>query len=296
MFNKNYSQYLKSSDGFSLYVCTNFDPKDYDAEEEVLIFNYGLICSNSHWEKQTSYFDQKGYKILIHNYRAHFNSQGEDDIERVTFQTISFDINTICEQLGIKKVVLFGHSMGVNVALEFTRRFPEKVVSQVLIAGTIFPPHDVVFNSQKMNFVFPVIGFVQKKFPDLYTFLFKTGGLNPLVCHFVHKFGYHTKETPREHIQVYLNRIGKLPSKLFVQLIKEMKDHDIINYLHEIKPPTLIISGDNDKVIPFSIQRIIQAKIPHSELYMVKDGSHVPQLDFPGSVNQRVALFLELNS
>lgn len=293
MFNQNYSQYIKSQDDTSLYVCTNFDPKNSSGREEVLIFNYGLICNNAHWEKQIPYFDHKGYKILIHNYRGHFNSQGENTIDQITFPLIVTDLNTICEQLEIKQVILFGHSMGVNICLEFIKRFPEKVGAQILIAGTIFPPHDVMFNSQKMNFVFPIVELIQKKFPDICKFVWETGGLNPLVCYLIHKFGYHMQETSREFVQVYLNRMGQLPPELFIRLLEEMRDHDIINYLDEIKAPTLIIGGDGDQVIPFSIQRIIHSKIARSELYMVKDGSHVPQVDFHNSVNDRVALFLQ---
>ena len=117
MFNQSYPQYIKSQDGVSLYTCTNFDPQKN--REKVIVFNYGLVCNNVHWEKQISYFDQKGHKILIHDYRGHFNSQGINDINQVTFQSIVNDLNTICERLELTEIILFGHSMGVNIALEF---------------------------------------------------------------------------------------------------------------------------------------------------------------------------------
>ena len=71
-----------------------------------------------------------------------------------------------------------------------------------------------------------------------------------------------------------------------------MRDHDIIAHLGAIKAPTLIMGGDEDKVIPYAMQKIIHAKIAKSEIYMVKDGGHVPQVDFHHSVNERVALRL----
>ena len=292
MFNQNYPQYIKTEDGNSLYVCTNFDPQKSD-EERVVVFNYGLICNNSHWEKQIAHFDHQGIKVLAHDYRGHFNSQGIDRIEKITFFTLVSDLHTICKQLNIKNTIMFGHSMGVNITLEFAKQFPQKIVAQVLISGTVFPPHDIMFNSKKMNFFFPIINLFQKALPEIYQYIWQNGGLNPLVAYLIHKGGFHIRETSREFVQIYLNRIGKLSPKLFLHLIEEMKAHDIIDYLEGITTPTLIIGGDEDKVIPFSMQRVMHAKLPNAELYMAKDGSHVPQIDFPDSINQRIDLFLQ---
>ncbi|MCY4643072.1 MAG: alpha/beta hydrolase [Bacteriovoracales bacterium] len=293
MFKTPFPRYIKSHEGVSLYICTNFDPKNDFNGEEVIIFNYGLVCTNFHWEKQIPFFDQKGMKLLIYNYRGHLNSKGIDDVSKITFQSICSDLNTICEELGIHKAILFGHSMGVNVCLEFAKEFSERVAALVLIAGTIFPPEDVMYNSQRMNAIFPFISFFQKEFPEIYQFLWKTGSFNPLVRYFVHKDGFHKKETSKEFVEAYLVRAGKYPPELFVHLLKQMRNHDIIAHLDKINAPTLIVGGDEDKIIPFSVQRAISAKIPHSELYMIKDGSHAPQVDFPNSFNERAEFFLK---
>ena len=87
--------------------------------------------------------------MLIYNYRGHINSKGINDVSEITFQSISSDLDTICRELDIDKVVLFGHSMGVNVCLEFAKIYPERVAALVLIAGTIFPPEDVMFQFPK---------------------------------------------------------------------------------------------------------------------------------------------------
>ena len=293
MFNQSFPQYIKSEDGISLYVCTNFDPQEKHDNESIIFFNCGLVCSNAHWEKQIPYLEQKGMKILVHHYRGHFNSQGSDDIKKITFSSITNDLNIICKRLKINKVIMISHSMGVNISLEFAKRFPNKIAGQILISGTIFPPHDIAFNSQATDLVFSTFDFVHKNFPDIYQKFWKTSRFNPLFRSLIHKGGFHLTETSPEFIQVYLARIAKLPPEIFIHLIKEMKDHDILKYLHQIKTPTLIMGGDEDKVIPFSIQRAIHAKIPHSELYIIKDGSHVPQVDFANSTNNRISLFLE---
>ena len=77
------------------------------------------------------------------------------------------------------------------------------------------------------------------------------------------------------------------------QLIEEMKKHDIINHLDSIKSPTLIIGGDKDKIIPNKYQFALDQILSNSEIYIIKDGSHVPQADFPKLINERIQLFID---
>ena len=54
-----------------------------------------------------------------------------------------------------------------------------------------------------------------------------------------------------------------------------------------------VIGGDKDKVIPNYLQEILQTRLRNSKLYIVKNGSHVPQVDFPKNINERINLFIQ---
>ena len=75
--------------------------------------------------------------------------------------------------------------------------------------------------------------------------------------------------------------------------LNEMQKHDILAHLPQIKIPTLVIGGDNDKVIPNYLQKLLHNNLPNAELYIVHQGSHVPQVDFPQFINERLLYFLE---
>ncbi len=291
MLNNQKVHFIKSFDGTKLYIATNRDKKELRSTTP-LFFNYGLVCNNAHWELQIKHFDEAGYPIIIHDYRGHFNSSPSLDVEKVTFDNIVKDMRWILEELGVEKTHLLGHSMGVNLCLQFSHEFPEIVQSQVLIAGTVFPPQDVMFDNQGMNIIFPLVKKLEATIPDIYHFLWKTGGLNPLAQYWVHTGGFNVKEVSKEFIQIYVNRIGKLNPKIFIKLLEEMRDHQILNKLETIKTKTLVMGGDKDKVIPFHVQRVIYDRIPNAELYMIKEGSHVPQVDFPDHCNERITYFL----
>ena len=130
-------------------------------------------------------------------------------------------------------------------------------------------------------------------FPKQFNAFWKSGGWNPLIRKMVHSGGFNLKTVSPEFIEIYLNKLGQLGPELFFQLIEQMNQHDILSFVNKIKCPTLIIGGDNDKVIPNYLQKLTLKELSNSELYVVRNGSHVPQVDFPDMVNERMTFFLE---
>ena len=292
MIKKRYSQYIKTEDGTSLYVWTNFDPKNHDPDDHVIIFNPGLCSDNAHWEFQIRYFNETGKKILIHNYRGHFNSQGRGDISETGFDTIANDLNFILDHLNIKKPILFGHSMGVSVCLELITKFPDKAFALVLISGTIFPPLRTMFSLKAMSFAVHFLNFVQRSFPNAFESFWKDLRFNPLIRQIIYQKSF-TRKTPVEFTEVFVNRMTQLHPTTFTRFLEGMENHNVISSLPEISVPTLVMGGDKDDVIPFSVQRAIKEKIPNSEIYLIKGARHIPQLEFHSSVNERINLFLK---
>lgn len=293
MFKNGFSNYFHTEDGTRIFYQTNFRPEELNSEKPLLVFNYGLVCSNSHWKFQVPFFESLGFNILLHDYRAHFASSGEDRIEQCTFVNISNDLKEIISFLDAKEVIMLGHSMGVNVTLEYAKSYPEDLIGLILISGSVLPPHDVMFDSNLMDLISPALKWVSKNYSKTYDKIWKTQYLNPVARKFIHHGGFNVKEVEEEFIQLYMKKIGELPKDIFLHLLEEMKNHDIINHLENIKVQTLIIGGDKDKVIPNHLQQILKKYLENSQLYIVKDGSHVPQVDFPDFLNERIEAFIK---
>jgi pimeloyl-ACP methyl ester carboxylesterase len=290
--NKDFNTYyLNSFDNKKIFFQTNFT-KDDSNLDRVIMFNYGLVCSNHHWSKQISFFHDNGYKIILHDYRAHFNSSGMDDIESISFANMAKDMESILDFLNIKQVSMLGHSMGVNVTLEFSRTFPDRLKSMILIGGTVMPVTEVMFNSNVMDVIIPYVKTLFEKYPREVDFIWKTSGKNPIIQNMIMDGGFNSSKVSMEFIQIYLNRIGQLSPELFIKLFQEMTEHNIMSYLEDIETKALIVGGEKDKVIPFNLQRLLKNKLKNSELYVVKNGSHVPQVDFPELLNERFHFFL----
>ena len=290
MFKTNDANFFKTEDNEQIFFVKNFH--HFDPTKPILVFNYGLVCSNHHWIFQTKYFDDRNYQILIHDYRGHFQSTGADDIKKITFPQMAKDVADLCAFLQIPKAIMLGHSMGVNICLQLAKDCPSLVDGMVLISGTFINVKDVMFDTNLMEFIAPIASLGLEKYPDIFNQIWTKGGMNPLLREIIHVTGFNRNKVSKEFIEIYLNRVGQLGAEVFFQLFNEMTRQNIIGSLEKMKMPSLVIGGHKDNVIPNHLQRTLASLLPKSETYFLKDGSHVPQADFPDMINERIELFL----
>jgi non-heme chloroperoxidase len=291
MFKLNDANFYKTNDGEQIFFNKNFT--SVDPARPVLVFNYGLVCSNHHWQFQLDYFDSKDHQILIHDYRGHFQSSGRNQIEKITFSQMARDIVDLCHYLGVENTIQLGHSMGVNVCLQIARDFPEIVKGMVLISGTFMAVKDVMFDSNIMEFITPFCITGLEKYPEIFNKLWSSSGINPIVKNIIHTTGFNRAKVSKEFIEIYLNRMGQLGPDLFFQLFQEMTRQNITTGLDRMKMPALIMGGVKDNVIPNHLQRTLASILPNAETYFYINGSHVPQVDFPEMTNERIELFIQ---
>lgn len=291
MFKFNEANFFRTEDQEQLFYVKNF--KDVDHSRPVIVFNYGLVCSNHHWKFQLDYFDHLGLQILIHDYRGHFQSSGKQNVKNITFSQIAKDVKDLCEFHSIKKAVMIGHSMGVNISLQIAKEYPALVSGLVLISGTFMPVNDVMFDTNIMEFIAPWLKTGLDKYPDVVNKIWSASGMNPIVRNIIHSTGFNKQKVSKEFIEIYLNRVGQLGAEIFFQLFSEMTKQNITGSLERMQIPALIIGGQRDNVIPNHLQRTLASLLPQSEVYFLVDGSHVPQVDFPEFINERIELFIK---
>lgn len=290
MFKNSDANFFRTPDNEQIFYSKNF--LKVDPKKPVLVFNYGLVCSNHHWKFQTAYFDKLGYQILIHDYRGHFQSSGGHDVKKLTFPQMAKDVADLCEYLGIKKAIMLGHSMGVNICLQLAKDYPALVQGMVLISGTFINVRDVMFDSNIMEFIAPIAALGREKYKDVFDKIWTSGGMNPIVREIIHTTGFNRSKVSKEFIEIYLNRVGQLGAEVFFQLFNEMTKQNLSGSLGQMRIPALVMGGHNDNVLPNHLQRTLASLLPNSETYFMKDGSHVPQADYPDMVNERIELFI----
>jgi len=68
---------------------------------------------------------------------------------------------------------------------------------------------------------------------------------------------------------------------------------DLEKWLHRIKLPTLVVWGDDDKIMPPANAALWQQRLPDARLVMVERCGHLPHVEHAATVARHVAEFIE---
>ncbi len=280
--------FVKSFDGTRLFYSVEGSGKP-------LIFCYGLVCSSLHWTYQIDHFQQT-HQAVWFDYRGHQNSETPQNLDSLTLGNIARDLGTVLDELKIKDAVFLGHSMGVNVVLEFYRQQPERVHGMVLANGTAQRPLETLFGNNALQALFVLLKKAYHRNPALVKRLWSMQKGNPFSRTMITLGGFNPYLTPKEDIELYADQVAEMDPAILIHLIQNYDHYDATAWLHHVKVPTLIIAGEQDRVIPLPQQELLHQLIPNSRLEVIRHGSHCPQMDLPELVNHKIEDFLnELN-
>lgn len=266
--------------------------------KKTIVLCNGLGGSVAVWAPFVDFFGKK-YRFICWDYRGLFKSDPPLDEGRLTIADHAHDLFEICRKEKVKKAVLVGWSMGVQVALEFYRHHLEVVQGLVLINGTSGYPFKTALGNPLSRFLIPKINeLMQRVGPALQP------TIKPMANRFIDWKGF---------IQL-ISKLGlaheNLDSKIFKQVAKGivsadlhyyhenlryLGEHDASDMLHTIKVPTLVISSDQDLMTPLSTAHHMASKIPGSEFLIIPGGSHYALLEFPDVIHLRSQQFLKEN-
>lgn len=280
------SGHFRAKDQTKLFYSIEGNP-----DGENLVFCYGLICSISHWKHQIEFLKKK-YKIYWMDYRGHHASDLPKNLDTISLPSIVEDLNTFFNEVKINKATIIGHSMGVNVALEFYKKYPDKVTALILANGTPHRPLETLLLNNLCEPLFKFLKWAENKQPYLIKLLWHSQKMNPLVYEIISKLGFNESYASKDDIQNYIKQFSSLDPKIFIKLIENYNDYDCTTWLHTIVVPTLIIAGEKDYITPIEKQQLLHQLILKSELYVVKKGSHCPHIDFPELISTKIQSFL----
>lgn len=113
--------------------------------EPALVFVHCWTCNRGNWSPQAEYF-AKHHQVV----RLDLAGHGASGRERKDYAITAFaaDVVTVVEKLGLKKVVLIGHSMGGQVVVEAAEQLGNRVIGVVGV-DTFYTPFQIPKDAQK---------------------------------------------------------------------------------------------------------------------------------------------------
>jgi pimeloyl-ACP methyl ester carboxylesterase len=189
----------------------------------------------------------------------------------------------LISELGFQKAILIGNSAGGTLATYFALQHPEKVMALVEVDAAIYESGGpgwlrAISSLPQVNRLGPLlVRSIQNRGMDLiYQAWHDPGKITPEII-----AGYR-KPLQAVHWDVGLWELTRanVPNNLPVQL-------------GQIKPPVLVVTGDDDRIVPTANSLRLATEIPGAKLAIIPNCGHVPQEECPQQFLKAVTDFIQ---
>jgi len=189
------------------------------------------------------------------------------------------------EALKIKRAILIGHSVCGSLCLNLAIKFPEKVDRLILVGSTGLSKKEASFLYRLITLLGKFI--IEPTKADILAGV-KKAFYNPdIVTEQLVNKAYQYLMMPKTK-EALLNILRSNVDG------KSIKPEMILSEkLHLVNPPTLIIHGVQDRVIPVEYAQNARNLIPEVRLKVFDECGHCPHIERASEFNQAVIAFLK---
>jgi 3-oxoadipate enol-lactonase len=198
-----------------------------------------------------------------------------------TTEAMADDAVSVLDLAGVKRVHVYGISLGGMVAQQLALRHPSRVRSLVLGATHAGGPY------------------MQRPDIDVMAFLWERLMLPSEDAAWrsvpLNYSGRCRAEHPERIAEDVAQRLANpfseqaYRAQLFAAAL-----HDCYDHLNRIRVPTLVVHGDDDRMVPVQNGRMIAERIPGAELLELPDTGHLYPTEAP-HVDEEIAAFMRSN-
>ena len=197
----------------------------------------------------------------------------------ITPEAIKTHLYAFWEQLIQRPIILLGASMGGAVAIDFALTYPEIVEKLILVDSAGFAGG-------------PAMG--KLMIPPLDRLA--TGFLsNTKVRQKISENAYYNRSFASEDALIcsILHLAHPNWSRALISFTKSGGYNFLSNRIKEIIQPTLVIWGEQDKILGTKDAKRFEQTIPESQLVWIPESGHVPHLEKPDLTGKAIRDFLE---
>ena len=271
-------------------------------EGKVLILLHGWSASIPWWTRVIPMLS-KEYRLLLIDLPGHgLSSSLPTQLCEKPIVAISSILHSIINTLGIEKPVLVGWSLGGMVSLQYVLDHPKTLSNLILVdtsaVGKIMPsygflpqiPYYCIPDLKKLLSLIKMQLFVSEK---LLTSINKMRIRKSVASLLVYLLA--TGKKPDKNLVAWATEIllQDLNIGALLQMaIGTLLYYDVVDKLHEVDIPTLIIHGREDRFLSLWVAELLQRKIHGSKLTVIDGVGHCPHLEKPEEFNKEVIAFL----
>jgi pimeloyl-ACP methyl ester carboxylesterase len=272
------SGYAESFDGTRIYWELH-GPRE---GARPMVFCYGLVCSMNQWRAQLARYSLH-HPCLLVDYRGHHKSGSPQDARLMNISAIARDVAAALRAQNFSQAAhVWGHSMGVNVAIELAALEPRTCQSLVLCCGTEENPFRSMFGTDALDKIAETLLKIYPDNPELFHAVGRVvlghAKLTRMVAQIA---GFNDQaSTSAADMDAYAQAVAAINPRTFFPLLIELSKGLTQAIVPKIKTPALVIAGAKDYVTPPASQKRLSEHLPRSRYVEIPLGSHNVQLDF----------------
>ena len=258
--------------------------EDHGSGQPVVLI-HGWPLSGASWEKQTAALLDAGYRVITYDRRGFGRSSqpafGYD------YDTFAEDLNTVLTTLGLRDVLLVGFSMGTGECARYLGTYGSERVSKVTFIASV-PPFLLKTPDNPQGVDASVFEGIRKSIiRDRPAFL------SEFLANFYNVDVLGGDRISEEAVRLSWNVAAGASAKGTLDCVQSWLT-DFREDLPRIDVPTLVIHGDEDRILPIaSTGPRLHEAVEGSQFVVVKGGPHGLLWTHAEEVNRALLDFLQ---
>lgn len=255
----NTDKYIETAPNVKIYV------KDYGQGKPIILI-HGWPLSNEMWEYQVETLVENGFRVITYDRRGFGKSS--QPYNGYDYDTLTTDLKEIISQLELNDVTLVGFSMGGGEVVRYFSKFKGAHVSKAVLVSSVTPfllktednpegkPQEDSEETAKA-IKNDRIGFLDEFGKTFF-------GKNLL-----------TSPISTTLLEYYRMLCSFASPHASLECAKSFSTTDFREEMHTVTVPTLIIHGDNDKIVNIEISSNKSSNlIPGNKYIVYEDAPH----------------------
>lgn len=235
----------------------------------------GLGYSSKFWFNQVPELKQHFQLILFDN-----RDVGKSEMvgEQYEIEDMARDARELLRELGFNQVHLLGLSMGGYIAQQLAAGWPDVVDKLILVSTHAGGPEYLEVTGDLWEEILDVEGLTERE-------IYRKG-----YKYSVSEDFFGDEEVIEKLVDMRVE--DAQPADAYQRQFQAASGFDMTNRLDQIKSDTLIIAGDEDRVVPTQFAEKLESDIPNSKLAVMDNAAHLVHLERPDRLNSLITDYL----
>jgi pimeloyl-ACP methyl ester carboxylesterase len=189
----------------------------------------------------------------------------------------------LLDHYGVQQAVLVGNSAGGTVAMQAALAHPDRVSALILVDPAVYN------GGGAPGWLHPILASPQmRRLGPLVTRQILSRGRDLI------KLAWHDPSRLPPEMEGYYLKPFKVENwdKSFWEFTLANRPTGLPHRLSELIIPTLVITGDDDRIVPTKDSLRLAREIPNANLTVIKEAGHVPHEEQPQDFMEAITTFL----